>query len=120
MPATTIGTTGLFWGITAESGVLLQSYERKISRDKKEVKNESGEVSGLSYYNIRASYSFDAFTTGSSGLAAIAPGSAYSFANSVSGNGVTAGSVYIDEVTVNRTNEDFQKISGSASQYPLI
>lgn len=120
MPATTLGTAGLVWGTTAELGVLLQSFERKIQRDKKEIKNETGEVSALSFYNFRAGYTFDAYTTGTSSLAAASPGSAYSFVNSTSGNGVTAGSVYIDEVTISKANEDFTKISGSATQYPLI
>lgn len=120
MAATTIGTTGLLWGITAEAGVLIQSYERKIQRDKKEIKNESGEVSALSYYNSRATYSFDAYVTGNTGVGAAAPGVAISFANSTSGNGVIAGTVYVDEVTVSQANEDFKKISGSATQYPLI
>lgn len=120
MPATTLGTVGMTWGTLAESGVVMQSYERKIQRDKKEIKNESGEVTALSFYNIRAGVSFDGYTTGSAGLAAVVPGTAFSFANSTSGNGVTAGSVYIDELTISQANEDFKKISGSATQYPLI
>lgn len=122
MAAITIGSAGLLFGIaTAEVGGILQSFEQRISRDKKEVKNETAEVAGVAYYNMKKTLSGNFYTQGTTTIAAIAPGSAYVFANTTTaGNGITTGGVYIDEVTVALANEDFKKISFSASQYPLI
>ena len=39
-----IGTTGATWGLTAETGVIVQTATNKTSREKNLVKNEQGDV----------------------------------------------------------------------------
>ena len=44
MAVITIGTTGATWGLTAETGVLVQTYSQKVSREKNEVRDNIGDV----------------------------------------------------------------------------
>jgi hypothetical protein len=47
MAATTIGTSGLSFGITAEAGGLVQSFTETRNVERAEVRNASGEVVGV-------------------------------------------------------------------------
>ena len=62
MAVITIGTTGATWGLTAETGVLVQTYSQKVSREKNEVRDNIGDVALVSYYNPLAKISFSSAT----------------------------------------------------------
>ena len=57
MAATTIGTTGLAFGLTTESIGLAQSFSETRNIEKNEVRNNTGDVVGVSYYNATTAYS---------------------------------------------------------------
>lgn len=120
MPATIIGTSGATWGLTAETGVLIQRQNAKTSREKNQVRNHEGEVTLVSFYNATQTYSMEGVTTGSTGIVAAEPGVALTLANTFPDNGVTAGLVFTDDVDVAKINTDFQKITVNATRYPLI
>lgn len=120
MPATIIGTSGATWGLTAETGVLIQRQNAKTSREKNQVRNHEGEVTLVSYYNPIQTYSMEGVTTGSTGIVAAVPGVALTLANTFPNNGVNAGLIYTDDVDVAKINTDFQKITVNATRYPLI
>jgi hypothetical protein len=120
MPATIIGTAGATWGLSAETGVLIQRQNAKTSREKNLVRNHSGEVTLVSFYNPTQEFSMEGVTTGSAGLAAAVPGIALTLANSFPNNGVDSGSIYTGDVDVAKVNTDFQKITVSATRWPLI
>jgi len=119
MAVITIGTTGSTWGMTAETGVLIQTFSQKVSREKNEVRDSIGDVALVSYYNPLAKISFAAVVAGSTGIITSAPGVAQTFANISASSGSPTGGVYIDEVEFARGNTEFQKISGSATRYQI-
>jgi hypothetical protein len=120
MAVTTIGTTGAVWGLTAETGILVQTGSATTSREKNEVRNEVGEVSLVSFYNATQAYSVEGVIIGTAGIAGAAPGVALTIANAQSSNGVTTGGIYTDEVEITLSNTDFKRIRVSATRYPLI
>jgi len=120
MPATTIGTTGSTWGLVAETGILTQSATSKVSREKNMVRNETGDIALVSFYNPLQTFSISGVVIGTSGVAAAAPGVALTVANTSTSNGVTTGGIYVDDVEISKGNTEFKKITANATQYPLI
>ena len=120
MSATIIGTTGATWGLTAETGILVQRASAKTTREKNVVRNETGDAVLISYYNPIQTQSLEGVTTGTTGIVAAVPGVVLTVANTFPNNGVNAGGIYVDDVEVAKLNTDFQKITVNASRYPLI
>lgn len=122
MAAITIGITGTTWGITAETGVLIQKFDRKVNRKVKEVANETGETALVSMYNPVADYTFNTYMTlgGTTGVALVAAGVVQAYSNTTSGAGVATGGIYTMEVTYSQANEDFKQINWTSKQWPLI
>lgn len=117
MAVITIGTTGVTFGLTAETGMLIQTVGAKTQREKAEVKDNIGEVVSVSYFNATQTYSISAVLTGV--ITNAAPGLALTLANTISG-GVTTGGIYVDDVDVQRSNADVQKITVNGTRYPNI
>ena len=120
MPVTTIGSAGVIWGLSTETGIIAQSVSAKTTREKNQVRNESGEFVAVAFYNATQTFSVSGVLTGSSGLASAAPGVAMSLVNTATNNGVAAGLIVVDDVDVSKGNTEFKKISINATQYPLI
>ena len=122
MAAALFGTTMNQWGLDAETGILCQSFDRKLRRAEKVIKNHEGEDVAMSKYNPIAEYDVQGYITGASasGVAAEEAGSAVTLANTTSGNGVTAGLVISNDVDIKQANEDFAMVSLTATQRPLI
>ena len=115
MAATTIGTTGLAFGLTAESIGLAQSFSETRNIEKNEVRNNTGDVVGVSYYNATTAYSLS-FTAVSNGSYLAQAGSALA----VLANAATLGTTRIDSITVNKSNDAFVTVDISATGYPNI
>lgn len=114
MAATTIGTSGLQFGLTTEAIGLVQSFTETRNVEKQECRNQSGEIVGVAYYNPTTAYSLsfnsvsaNYTTTAGAPLAALA-------------NAVTLGTVRIDSITINKTNDSFVSIDISATGYPNV
>lgn len=120
MAVVTIGTTGAVWGLTAESGIIVQTVDAKVTRDKNEVRNETGEIALVSYYNPIQKYTVNGVVIGTAGWASVSPGFSTALVNTNTLNGVTQGGVYVDDVDVPKANVDFKKITANCTQYPLI
>lgn len=114
MAATTIGTTGLQFGLTTEAVGLAQSFTETRNIEKNEIRNVTGDVVGVSYYNATTAYSlsFAAVTGGTyreqagAALAALA-------------NATTLGNtVRIDSITINKSNDAFVTVDIAATGYP--
>lgn len=120
MAASLFGTTGLSWGLSAETGILAQSYERAISGSEKVVLNNEGEVVGVSFYNPVADHTIEGYYTGNTGISAASFGATLIIANVLSGNGVSAGVVICNGVTDRKVNEDYRMITATARQWPGI
>lgn len=120
MAVITIGVTGALWGVTAETGIICQSTSAKVSREKNQVRNESGEFALVSFYNPLQTFTVSGVFTSAAGIATAAPGVALTIANTNTGNGVTAGGIYTDDVEIAKVNTEFKKVTANATQYPLI
>jgi hypothetical protein len=114
MAATTIGTSGLSFGITAETGGLVQSFTETRNVQRAEARNGSGEVVALSLYNPTKTYTYSIYTTSSSSTSAGA--TLASIANASD----TTGKVVVDSVTISRSVDGYQTMNISATQFPNI
>lgn len=113
MAATTIGTSGVVFGLTSESGGVVQSFSETRNVEKAEVRNQTGEVTGLAFYNPTDTYSISLISTAANSATA---GASLVVANASS----SGGSTRIDSITVNRTNTGFNTVDISATRYPNI
>ena len=112
MPATTIGQTGLSFGLTAESGMLVQSFSETRNVEKAEVRNATGDVVGLALYNQTDSLSFSGTITGTYSTTAGAV--LATLANDTS----TGGKIVVDSVAFSRSPDAFVTVDVSATRYP--
>ena len=114
MPAVTIGTTGLSFGLTAEAGIgLVQSFSEARSIEKNEVRSNSGDIVAVGYFNPTTAYSLSVAITGSYNVTAGAALSALA-------NATTLGTTRIDSITINKSNDAFVTLDISATGYPNL
>lgn len=112
MPATTIGQSGLSFGLSAESGMLVQSFSETRNVEKAEVRNSTGDVVGLALYNQTDSLSWSGTITGTYSTTAGAV--LTTLANATS----TGGKIVVDSVALNRAPDSFVTVDVSATRYP--
>ena len=113
MPAATIGTSGLVFGLTAEGIGLVQSFSEARSVEKNEVKNNQGDIVAIGYFNPTTAYSLSVAITGSYNVTAGAALSALA-------NATTVGTIRIDSITLNKSNDAFVTLDISATGYPNL
>jgi hypothetical protein len=116
MPAVTIGASaaGLVFGLTAEAGIgLIQSFSEARSVEKNEVKNNSGDIVAIGYFNPTTAYSLSVAITGTYNVTAGAALSALA-------NATTLGTTRIDSITINKSNDAFITLDISATGYPNV
>jgi len=119
--ATLLGsTTGVSFGATSESGILLNTVSINAQSDKSEVRNASGDVALVAYYNTRAEVSISGTIAGTTGVAAAAVGAALTLANIESVGGVTTGTVCVHAVSLSKGPTKFKEINISATRYPAL
>ena len=123
MAATTVTSSAaasVVFGCSAETGILIQSFSREVSREKAEVMDNDGDVVAVSYFKPTATISIEGAVNGSTGVALAAPGVALSINSTTSGNGITGGSIIVDTVSREETAEGFATFSIEATQYPSL
>ena len=113
MAATTIGTAGLVFGLTAETIGLVQSFSETRNIEKNEVRNQQGEITAVGFYNPTTAYSLSVAITGTYNVTAGAALSALA-------NATTLGTTRIDSITLNKSNDAFVTLDISATGYPNI
>jgi len=114
MPAATIGTAGLVFGLTAEAGIgLIQSFSEARSVEKNEVKNNAGDIVAIGYFNPTTAYSLSVAITGTYNVTAGAALAALA-------NATTLGTTRIDSITLNKSNDAFVTLDISATGYPNV
>lgn len=113
------------WGIGAdETGIIIQNISYNYSQDKKEVRNRTGDVAGISYYNERVEVKLQgvipttsAFSGSIAATLTLAVGNA--IPDHLKGT-VTGGSLIVEEVSREQSAEDYETIEVSATYYPSI
>jgi len=113
MAAVTIGQSGLVFGITSEGIGLVQSFSETRNVEKNEIRNNVGDVVGISYYNATTGYSLSVAVTGSYAVTAGA-------ALAILANATTLGTTRIDSITINKGNDAFVTVDISATGYPNV
>jgi hypothetical protein len=116
MPAVTIGASaaGLVFGLTNETGIgLVQSFSEARSVEKNEVRNNSGDIVAVGYFNPTTAYSLSVAITGTYNVTAGAALSALA-------NATTLGTTRIDSITLNKSNDAFVTLDISATGYPNV
>ena len=113
MPAATIGTSGLVFGLTAEGIGLVQSFSEARSVEKNEVRSNSGDIVAVGYFNPTTAYSLSVAITGTYNVTAGAALSALA-------NATTLGTTRIDSITINKSNDAFITLDISATGYPNV
>jgi len=113
MPAATIGTPGLVFGLTAETIGLVQSFSETRNIEKNEVRNAQGEITAVGFFNPTTAYSLSVAITGSTSLTV--GGSFAALANAT-----TVGTCRIDSLTLNKSNSAFVMLDISATGYPSV
>lgn len=114
MAAVTIGTAGLSFGLVNEVGIgLVQSFSEARNVEKNEVRNNSGDIVAIGYYNATTSYSLSVAITGAYNVTAGAALAALA-------NATTLGTTRIDSITLNKSNDAFVTLDISATGYPNV
>lgn len=127
MPVITAGTTGASWGLTAETGIIAQTFGFKPSKEFKEERGPQGDDVLLAWFNPKLKYTIAGVTVGTSGVAAANPGVALVIANDPASSGAAYGvsgsnAIYVDGdgVDLPQANVEFRKINVSGTKYALI
>ena len=121
MSATSFGS-GAFGISSAETGLILHNVTFTEKQDRKELKNHTGEVVGVTFLNETVEVKLDATlptTSAFSGTLASALTLANSIPDHLKGS-ATGGSLLIDEVEVSLDAEDYKTISIQATYWPNI
>ena len=114
MPAVTVGNAGLVFGLSAETIGLVQSFSETRNIEKNEIRNASGDISGIGYYNPTTAYSLSVAITGAN--TGLTVGGAFA----TLANATTVGTCRIDSIAINKTNTGFVTIDISATGYPNV
>lgn len=113
MALTTIGLSGLIFGTTAESSVVVRSYEETIKCDPVELLGGDGTFEAVAFSNPNGSVNI----TLVSGSISEGIGGAFNY---YSGNTFLTGlgtSLYVDSCSKTLTNDGFAEIQISASSW---
>jgi hypothetical protein len=113
MPATTIGQPGLVFGATTEGIGLIQSFSETRNIEKSEIRDRTGDIVGIAYYNATTGYSLSVAVTGAYAVTAGAALAALA-------NATTLGTTRIDSITINKSNDAFVTLDISATGYPNV
>jgi hypothetical protein len=114
MAAVTIGQTGLAFGTVSEGSIgLVQSFSEARNVEKNEVRNNSGDIVAIGYYNATTSYSLSVALIGAYNVTAGAALAALA-------NATTLGTTRIDSITLNKSNDAFVTLDISATGYPNV
>lgn len=122
MAATKVNLDNMAYGVPEdETGIQIDNFEQAFRfRKKEEVLNRTGGTRGVVYVDPRAEISLDGEVDGTTGIMTAALGAAITLANLLDGHGITAGNVYVDEVTRTLNRDALSRIAMSATRYPLI
>jgi len=96
-----------------EATLVTQSVQHTKKSDKKEARDNCGNVVAVAYYNVTSEVTVEGI-----GTSTLAVGAALTLAGT--GLGTVSGALYVDEVTVEKNNEEFIKSTVKATAYTGI
>lgn len=114
MPATTIGQAGLVFGLNTETVGLVQSFSETRNIEKNEMRDETGNIKAIAFYNPTTAYSLSVAVTGNQ-QNTLTVGGSYAMANAT-----TTGTLRIDSLAISKSNSAFVTLDISATGYPNV
>lgn len=108
---TVVGSSLSFAIDTDEASLVTQSVSVTNRSDKKEARDKCGIVVAVAYYNQTSDITIEGL-----GASAATVGSTLS----LSGSYTVAGTIYVDEVTIDKQNEEFVRSTIRATAYSGI
>ena len=115
-----LATNGVFL-MTSETGIIINSYQRTVDSDKLDFYDGSaGNTTGVIYHDFKAVYVIKGAVNGSTGIMAAAVGTALTITNTSTGQGVSAGLLYVDKVELNHAPKNLREVTVNATQRNLI
>jgi hypothetical protein len=108
------------FGATAETGIILSSFNRSVQGQKAELMDEDGDIVAVSTYGRTAKISIAGAINGTTGIATASVGGLLTIANATTEFGVTGGKIIVDTVSSEQGSDKFRTISVEATQYPSM
>lgn len=115
MAATTIGLSSVVFGLSAESGVVVQNFTSTDTAETTEISKHDGTHSAVAFSNrrINISLSGSCSTAPSSGI-----GSTLGLATNATA--VCSGTYYVTDISSSQSIDGFQTFDLSATKYPFL
>lgn len=115
MAATTIGLSSVVFGLSAESGVVVQNFTSTDTAETTEISKHDGTHSAVAFSNRRINISL-------SGSSSTAPSSGIGATLGLTANAtaVSTGTYHITDVSSSQTVDGFQTFDISATKYPFL
>ena len=101
------------FGLTAETIGLVQSFSETRNVEKNEMRDETGNIKAVAYYNPTTAYSLSVAITGSN--TSLTVGGAFAMVNAT-----TNSNIRVDSLTLNKSNDAFVTLDVSATGYPNL
>ena len=117
---TSSAASGVIFGATAETGIILSSFSRSVQSSKSELMDEDGDIVAVSYYGRTATISIAGAINGSTGVATAAVAGLLTLANTTTEFGVTGGKIVVDSVSSEQGSDAFKTLTIEATQYPSL
>ncbi len=109
MACGTVVGSSLDFAIAADEGSLVtQSVSVTNKKDKKEARDKCGIVVAVAYYNATSDLTIEGLGTSAATIGTTL---------SLTGTYTVAGTTYVDEVTIDKQNEEFVKSTIRATSY---
>lgn len=115
MAATTIGLSTVVFGLSQESGVVVQNFTSTDTSETSEISSHNGTHAAVAFSNRRINVSL-------SGNSSTAPSSNIGSSLGLSANAtaVSSGTYYVTDVSQTLTADGFQAFDISASKFPAL
>lgn len=114
MAATSIGLTSVSFGLSQETGVVIQSFSSTETMETSELSSHNGQFAAVAFSARRNNISLSGNSTTAQGTI----GAALSLTGNSSS--ITSGSFYITDSSLAQTNDGFYSFDLSASNYPQL
>lgn len=114
MGATSIGLTGLKFGLSAETGVVVQNFTSTQTMETSELSDVNGQFAAVAFSNKKINISISGNATTGEGTVGATLASIDLDANATA---VSAGQYFITDTSVNATNDGFISFDISATQF---
>lgn len=115
MAATCIGLGSVFFGLTSESGVVVQNYSETQTTETTELSAHNGQFAAVAFSNNKVNVSISGNCNDSKGVV----GQALSDA-SLASNVVSSGVYYITDASYTETSDGFNSFDVSATKFAAI